>query len=162
MDTIDIINFTDSQFAAMTRGQLQEITTAQQKKNRLQKKLRDALRKEKYRLVKNGLFHSDLYALTEERLTAEYENEVELIKQRLLFYLRYSMKPESSTAVSNAPYKVDYALSDAERLSIVKGYYETAYTDGVERFEAFKNDKIARSYLGELYAPLYDYFYMLQ
>ena len=158
MDTIDIISFTESQFATLTKGQLQVVTTAQRRKNRLLSTLQNTLRKEKHRLVKNGLFHSEIYNLLEERLTAEYENEVELIKQYLLFYLHYSMKPDAGD--SDAPYTVDYSLSVEERLRIVKNYYESNFSSAKERYDAFLADKVAPSYLGELYAPLYDYFYL--
>jgi hypothetical protein len=59
----------------------------------------------------------------------------------------------------SAPYKVDYSLSEGERLLIVKAYYEDTYADEYERFAAFKKDEFAKVYLGELYAPLHDYFY---
>jgi hypothetical protein len=157
MDTIDIITFTESQFAALTRGQLQTVKTAQQKKDRLYKELREKLRREKHKLVKNGVFLSGIYEVLKERLTAECEREVELVRQCLLFYLRYSMKPSAST-VTSVEYTVDYALSDEARLNIVRDYYDTQYQDPVERFEAFKLDGVAPQYLGELYAPLYTYY----
>ena len=158
MDTIDIITFTESQFAALTHGQLQTVKTAQQKKDRLYRDLREKLRREKHKLVKNGVFSSGIYSLLEERLTAECEREVELVRQCLLFYLRYSMKPNTST-VTGAPYEVDYALSDEARLNIVRNYYNAQYKNAKERFEAFQQDTIAPQYLGELYAPLYTYYY---
>ncbi|MBQ4053820.1 MAG: hypothetical protein IJD33_05730, partial [Clostridia bacterium] len=79
MDKIDIINFTEAQYAALTRGQLQEVKTSQQKKNRLYRILQEDLRKEKHKLVKNGLYNSEIYMLIEARLTAIYEEEVALI-----------------------------------------------------------------------------------
>ena len=157
MEIIDIIEFTESQFAALSRGQLQTVKTAQQKKDRLYKDLREKLRREKHRLVKNGMFSSGIYDLLEERLTAEYEHEVEVVRQCLLFYLRYSMKP-SASAMSGAPYAVDYTLSDDARLNIVRDYYNTQYPQPMERYSAFKLDRIAPQYLGELYAPLYTYY----
>ena len=63
MEIIDIIEFTESQFAALSRGQLQTVKTAQQKKDRLYKDLREKLRREKQRLVKNGMFSSGIYDL---------------------------------------------------------------------------------------------------
>ena len=157
MDNIDIITFTEKQFSLLTKGQLQTVTTAQQRKNRLQKKLQETLRKEKHRLVKNGTYCSDIYQFLESRLTNAYEQEVELIKQCLLFYLHYSMKPADPGTVT-APYEVNYALPVEERLMIVKNYYEAQYTDEYELFQEFLKDTVAPQYLGELYAPLYDYF----
>ena len=158
MDKIDIINFTEAQYAALTRGQLQEVKTSQQKKNRLYRILQEDLRKEKHKLVKNGLYNSEIYMLIEARLTAIYEEEVALIKENLLFYLRYSMKPSSTESVA---YEVDYTLSDTERMEVVKNYYMTCYTDAQARFDAFVADTVAPQYLGELYAPLHNYFWGL-
>ena len=137
-----------------TMGLLAGLTTA-----RLHEKRQEKLRKEKHRLVKNGIFQSKIYELVSARLTAEYNQEVDLIKECLLFYLRYSMKPNNSI-VSSVPYVVDYSLSDEERLAIVKAYYEGQFPNAVERFEAFKQDAVAPQYLGELYAPLYTYYYV--
>jgi hypothetical protein len=158
MDKIDIINFTEAQYAALTRGQLQEVKTSQQKKNRLHRILQENLRKEKHKLVKNGLYHSEIYMLIEARLFAIYEEEVALIKDNLLFYLRYSMKPSSTEDVL---YEVDYTLSDTERMEVVKNYYMTRYSNAKERFAAFEEDTVAPQYLGELYAPLHNYFWGL-
>ena len=69
MEGIDIIDFTDKQFSLLTKGQLQTIKTTQQKKNRLYKDLQDTLRKEKHRLVKNGVYRSEIYNLLVERLS---------------------------------------------------------------------------------------------
>ena len=157
--TIDIITFTDTQFAMLSAEQLLEVKEAQQKKNELtaecEKKLQDA----KHRLVKNGLYHSQRYTLLKAKIEAEYQAEIDLLRDGLLFYLRYSMRPEATvTPEVEAPYTVDYSLSDEERLAIVKTYYETTYATQEEQFAAFKQDTIAPQYLGELYAPLYDYF----
>ena len=158
MDCIDIIEFTEKQFSLLSKGQLQTVKTAQQKKNRLYKALQETLRKEKHRLVKNGVFRSELYNLLEERLTTEYEEEVELMRECLLFYLNYSMKPNKTDSLA-AGYEVNYALSMEERLAKVKGFYEKEYNDANALYDAFVLDTVAPQYLGELYASLYDYFY---
>ena len=59
---------------------------------------------------------------------------------------------------AGAPYSVDYSLPVEDRFAIVKTYYETNYSDGNERFVAFQQDTVAVQYLGELDAPVYDYF----
>ena len=61
----------------------------------------------------------------------------------------------------DAPYTINYAMTIEERLAVVRAYYESTYTDATERFEAFKADKVAPNYLGEEYAPLYDYYLAL-
>ena len=47
--TIDIISYTDEQFAAMTEEQILEVESVQLKKNRLTKKLGEEKRTEKFR-----------------------------------------------------------------------------------------------------------------
>ena len=153
---IDIITYTPAQFAALTEEQLLEVKSAQLKKNRLAANLEEDLLKEKHRLVKNGVFLSEIWPLAQEKLQTAYEQEVAAVRDALLFYLQYSAKPDDTTTES-APYTVDYSLDYLERFSIVKTYYETAYEDGKERFDTFKADKVAAQYLGEMYAPLYDY-----
>ncbi|MBO7297455.1 MAG: hypothetical protein J6U60_00220 [Clostridia bacterium] len=155
---IDIISFTAEQFALLSDAQLLEVKTAQLEKNRLSRDLEEKKQAEKNRLVENGTFLSELWNLYCAKLQEEYEVEVQAIRDSLLFYLQFSMRADADQELS---YTVDYALPMEERLAIVKGYYETTYTDAKQRFEAFAQDKVAVAYLGELYAPLYDYFLAL-
>lgn len=154
--TIDIITYTDEQYAAMTQEQIKEVRDAQAEKDELKLKLEETLQKERDALVKKGIFNSNLYQLIKNKLQKEFEANVEFIRESLVFFLRYSAHPDGSGL--DAPYEVNYAQSYEARFNVVKTYYETTYTDGAERFEAFKLDKFALNYLGELYAPLYDYF----
>ena len=87
---IDIISYSDEQFAAMTDEQLLEVQSAQMKKNRLMAALEEDLRKEKYRLIDNGTYLSSMWPLIQEKLQKAYEQEVDLIRDALLFYLRFS------------------------------------------------------------------------
>ena len=156
---IDIISFTDSQYAALTQEQLLEVRAAQQKKNRLEAKRDEELAKGRARLIKNGIFNSDLASWLEAKLWDDCEREVSLVREGLLFYLKYVMKPLEG--VVDAPYNVDYALSYDERLAIVREYYESTYTDWKELYQAFLADMVVQHYLGEAYAPLHD-FYMIK
>ncbi len=155
---IDIISYTSEQYAKLSDAQLLEVQSAQMKKNRLFRKLNQAKQDEKNRLVENNTFLSELWNLYCARLQEEYEQEVEAIRDGLLFYLQYSVRSEEA---SSSPYTVNYALTMEERLAIVKSYYELNYKDPAERLEAFKADKIAVGYLGEYYAPLHDHFWTL-
>jgi len=105
--------------------------------------------------VKNGVFASGLWDAYCAKLQAQYEREVAFIREALLFYLRFSVKP-----TEEAPYEVNYALTETERAAIVKAYYLEEYANAAERFSAFKQDAVAVQYLGEMYAPLWDYFYL--
>ena len=154
---IDIISYTDAQFAALTEEQLLQVKNAQLKKNRLAAALEKDLQREKQRLMDNGILFSSIWRCVQEKLQETYEQEEANIREGLLFYLRFAAKPEGS-ALEEVPYTVDYSLSNTERFEIVRDYYMDAYTDPSARFEKFKTDSVAMQYLGELYAPLYDYF----
>jgi hypothetical protein len=154
---IDIITYTDEQFAVMSPEQIMEIKEAQFKKNKLTLELEEKLQKEKERLSENGILRAELWGIIQNKLRERYRNEVEKLKEGLLFYLRFSSIPDGDSE-DTAPYVVNYALSETERFNIVKTYYERTYTNGAARFNAFEQDKIAPKYLGELYAALYDYF----
>lgn len=151
---IDIISYTEEQYAVLNAEQIQEIQEAQVKKLRLERKLAEDLRAERERLIGRGIFHSDMFEPIERKLTAECEQEISWIREALLFYLHYASKLNG-----DSPYRLDYSLSEGERFVIVREYYESTYTDGAERFEAFKADQNAKTYLGELYKAMYDYFY---
>ncbi|MBR2341819.1 MAG: hypothetical protein IKA72_05375 [Clostridia bacterium] len=153
---IDIISYTQEQFAALTETQLQEIRLVQAEKDELTAKLEKAKEKEYFRFLKSGTSRSMLYEQACERLDADYQTEVERLRNSLIFYLQYTCRG-NDTSVDDAPYIVNYALSYEQRYVIVRDYYMTAYTDGAERFEAFRLDTIARNYLGEYYATLSDY-----
>lgn len=152
---IDIISYTDEQYAAMTQEQIKEVRDAQTEKDELKLKMLEDLQKERDKLVKKGIFNSNLYQLMKDKLENEFEDRVAFIRDCLIFFLRYSSHPNDSGL--DAPYEVNYAQSYTARLTVVREYYMTEYTDAEERFEMFKLDKFAMRYLGELYAGLYDY-----
>lgn len=156
--TIDIITFTETQFAALSEEQLLAVKEAQVKKNKLLWEFEKDLQQAKHRMVKNGVLSTVRYEMMEDKLRAMYEMQVDLLRESLLFYLRYAMRAEEKFPEGEELYVVDYALDDAERLQIVRTYYTSNYTDAKERFEAFKEDTVAPHYLGEYYKALYDYF----
>ena len=156
--TIDIISYTDEQYAELNDEQLLEVRSAQLKKNKLIESMEKNLQKEKERLVKNGIFTSNIWGMLQEKFAAKLETEITMLREALLFYLRFSSRPKTEEE-ENAPYVVDYSLSYEDRLAIVKTYYEATYTNALERYSEFKADSVAKPYLGELYSPLHDYFY---
>ncbi len=158
--TIDIIDYTNEQFAALSAEKLEKVREAQVKKNKLLLALEERLSKLKSRLIDRGVYPSTLYSKRAAELTAQTQTEIEWLREALLFYLRYATNSGMSgdtTAPDDLPYTVDYALSEEERMVIVRTYYMNTYTDGAERFAAFQADTFAKTYLGELYAPLYYY-----
>lgn len=153
---IDIITYTAEQFAGLDPEQVRAVESAQTKKNRMTAALAADKREAKFKLVKAGTFRSAIYAKIVQELNAAYTRELEDLKEGLLFYLQYGSKVNEESA----PYEVDYSLSGDARALIVKNYYNDTYTDAIERFEAFKNDEVAKVYLSEYYSILFDYFYL--
>ncbi len=153
---IDIINYTDAQLSKLTDEQILEVKSAQIKKNKLEADLQSKLKAEKQRLVEQRTFLSGIWELYCQEMTAKKDAEVALLKDGLTFYLRYTAKPGGT-----ANYLVDYSLTYEERRRIVTEYYMNTYENPTERFEIFEGDTIAPLYLGEWYAPLYDYFLAL-
>ena len=151
--TIDVINYTDEQFAKLNSEQLLEVRKVQTAKNRLLRRLEEEKLAEKYRLVKAGVFRSGIWENLCARLQDAYDAEVEMLREGLLFYLQYSGQHQSGVG-----YTVDYSLPVVDRALLVKEYYIRTYDDVNERFEAFKNDPIAPSYLCEAYSSLYQWF----
>lgn len=150
---IDIISYTPAQFSALTSEQLLQVKEAQVKKNDLLRNLEERLQREKERLIENGIFSSGIWFRLEKKFREECDEAVAWVRDTLLFYLQYSGAEE----MVNAPYTVDFTLSDAERLEIVKAYYYETYTDPLERLNAYEKDEVAMKYLGEVYSMLYDY-----
>lgn len=152
---IDIVTYTDEQYAAMTAEQLKEVRDAQTEKDELKIELEDTLKAERAALVKKGIFNSNLYQMIKTKLEKEYEARVDFIRECLLFFLQYSKDPNG--AGIEAPYEVNYAQSYDARVQVVRQYYETAYPDPNERFRAFSLDGFALTYLGNRYKALHEY-----
>lgn len=111
--TIDIISYTDEQFALLTEEQILEIEEAQLRKNRLVEQLEEDKRREKYRLLEAGVFRSPVWEEVCGALEASCQQEVDNIRDGLLFYLRFASRPESGEP---PPYDVDYSLTFEERV----------------------------------------------
>jgi hypothetical protein len=150
---IDIINYTDEQYAVLSEEQLLEVKSAQTKKNTLLKKLEEDKQAFRCKLIENGTFLSSTYQLQCEKLTADCEEQITAIRDALLFYLRFSVR---SSGVS--PYPIDYSLPLDQRFYDVRDYYMETYSDPSERHTALKKDEIAKMYLGEYYIVLVDFF----
>ena len=154
---IDIIDYTEQQYAALTESQVLRIQDAQLEKNNLIRKREIEKKEEKSRLLEQGIFLSPIWELYCAELDASYEERINNVRDGLLFYLRYTQKA-SSEEIATAPYNVNYALSNEERVAVVRAYYESTYPDAQERFEAFKEDTVAPKYIAYYYGALYDTF----
>lgn len=92
---IDVITLTDAQFALLTEEQIDKVRAAQTKKNALTAQLAADMKKQKYALVRAGIFRSCVYEKACEELTAAYDKKVATLREGLLFYLQFCAKPES-------------------------------------------------------------------
>ena len=150
---IDIINYTDEQYAVLSEEQLLEVKSAQMKKNNLLKKLEEDKQAFRCKLIENGTFLSSTYQLQCEKLTADCEAQVASVRDSLLFYLRFAVR---SSGLS--PYPIDYSLPLDQRFFNVRDYYLAAYPNAEDRYFALKSDETAKIYLGEYYVVLLDFF----
>ena len=157
MMKIDVIAYNDEQLAVLGAGQLQQVITAQKKKEALGVEMQKKLSEKRAELIDKGMFHSDLWEDYKVNIVADYKKELEQLREGLLLYLHYTVKPKESEIIL-CPYRLDYSLSLVERYTQVKGYYDTEYTEALARYEAFKNDKYAVGYLGEMYYTLYEVY----
>ncbi len=154
---IDIIDYTEAQFAELTVEKLTKIREAQRKKNRLVAACDEEIEAERRRLIDRGIFHSKIWGKRKEVLRAACDKEVEFLREGLLLYLNEAKEDDKQTPV-DTPYPVDYALSEEERAIAVRAYYEGAYSDAKARFAAFEADAFAPAYLGSHYGAVYYYF----
>ena len=152
---IDIIDYKDAQYIQLGEVRLQRVREAQLEKNKLLSQLAKDKRNAKYKLLKNGVFRSGIYASVCEDLERRCEEEIKMIRDSLLFYLRYAIRDD--LAGMDAPYPLDYSLAEVERAEVVMNYYETTYANATERYYAFMKDEIASAYLGEFYYTVHDY-----
>ncbi len=162
---IDIIDYTPEQYAVLSTRELEEIRSAQRKKNALLKGLEKNLLVEKQKLMDGGAFLSNIWEKRENQLRAACQAEIEIVRESLLFFLHYSGNEYDYDAGGTRPsvaYPVDYSLSQTERMASVRDYYLGAYADPAARFNAYAEDAFAKSYLGEGYAALWHYFQELQ
>ncbi len=153
---IDVITFTDEQFAALSEEQILEVKSVQLKVNKLRQEADRLAVKMKFKLLKNGVGRSSALEEYEIRERARIDQEIDTLREGLLFYLRFTVK--HGTTEEQAPYTVDYSLTYQDRYLLVKAYYDGKYTNAKERYEALRADQVAKAYLGEMYLTLHDLY----
>ena len=70
--TIDIISYTDEQYAQLSEEQILEVQSAQLKKERLKARLEEDIVAQKNELLSQGVFRSDIFALCKNKLQKKY------------------------------------------------------------------------------------------
>lgn len=159
--TFDIIEITEEEVSGLEVVRLKLLRTAQQKKNELSHKLERELAEQKRLLYSNGMENSTLYEQISAEMTAEYEYQVEILREQLLFNMSLGEPTNGgetggSGGDTNTGYVVDYELSYMERYIEVRDYY-LSIEDPNERIALLREDEVARKYLGTYYNTLFNY-----
>ena len=158
--TFDIIDMTVEEAENLETVRLKLLRTAQQKKNDLTHKLEASLAEQKRLLYTNGMDNSSLYTQLESELKAEYDYQVEILREQLLFNMSLGEPTNGDetggSGSDNSAYLVDYELSYVERYVHVRDYYFTI-EDPNERIALLAADDVARKYLGSYYNTLFNY-----
>ncbi len=158
--TIDILDLSESEVEALSVVQQKLVRTAQKSKNELEHQLE--LDKQSYFdiLVGAHMLNSSLYEDKCAELDGEYEREVEILREQLIFNLALN-EPTTDDELGDdggdesAGYVVDYSLTYLERYIIVRDYY-LAIEDADERMALYTADTTAMAYLGKYYTTLYN------
>ncbi|MCD8040518.1 MAG: hypothetical protein LUF82_03275 [Clostridia bacterium] len=158
--TFDILDLSEEEVEALTTVQQKLLRTAQKSKNELEHQLE--LDKQTFFdiVVNDNMLNSSLYDDKCAALDEEYEREVEILREQLIFNLALN-EPTTDEELGDdggdegAGYIVDYSLSYLERYIIVRDYY-LAIEDDDERMALYSADTVAMAYLGSYYNTLYN------
>lgn len=158
--TFDIVDITEAEIKSMETVRLKLLRTAQQKKDELYHKLQNEIAEQRRLIYSNGMRDSSLLADVTASLTAEYEYQVEIIREQLLFNMSLG-EPTTDGETGgngndNTAYLVDYELSYMERYIGVRDYYLSIENPN-ERIALLREDQVARKYLGSYYNTLFNY-----
>lgn len=158
--TFDIINISQSEADRLETVQLKLLRTAQQKKDELYHKLQIQLKEYRTITLTNGTNFSSLYQAFADDATAEYDRQVEILREQLIFNMSLkepTIDGETGDSGSDSSgYLVDYELTYIERYIQVRDYY-LSISNPNERIALYRADNVAMRYLGSYYNHLYDY-----
>lgn len=155
---IDIVDLTDPEYSDLNAVQVAMVREAQQKKNKILARAEEEKTEYLSLLVAGDMARNSFYALTKARVEADAQAEIAAVKEDLDFQLAYEAL--GSEGDDNGPYRYpenpNYNLVPSQRFLVVRNYYMRLTDDPEARLAAFAADSLARSYLGEFYATLYD------
>ncbi len=155
---IDIVDLTDPEYSDLNAVQVAMVREAQQKKNKILARAEEEKKEYLSLLVAGDMARNSFYALTKARVDADAQAEIAAVKEDLDFQLAYEAL--GSEGDDNGPYRYpenpNYNLVPSQRFLVVRNYYMRLTDDPEARLAAFAADSLARSYLGEFYATLYD------
>jgi len=156
----DILDLTEEEILAFSTIQHKLLRTAQQKKNELYHQLLQDCRTYKEILIANRMQNSTLYDQKVKELEEEYEYQVEIIREQLIFNMALNEPTHGGetgdSGSSNTGYIVDYELSYLQRYIQVRDYY-MSIEDPIERLALYRADSVAMAYLDSYYNTLDTY-----
>ncbi len=156
----DIIDITEEETEMLSTIQLKLLRTAQQNKNALYHRMEQELTAYYCMCNTNNVYMSSLYQDKKAELEAEYEYQVGILREQLIFNMSLNEPTDGDevgdSGMDDSAYIVDYTLSYLERYIIVRDYY-LSIEDPAERLALFAADETAQDYLGSYYTGLYDY-----
>lgn len=157
--TFDIIELNEGELEEFSAIQVQLLRTAQKKKNELRHKLESDLELFKKLILGNGTANSTLYEQKKGELEAEFEYQVAILKEQLIYSLDINEPyPDGEEDQEMVGYIVDYTLSYTDRYAIVREYY-LAIDSPALRMQLYTDDDVAKRYLGSYYSVLYNVLY---
>lgn len=158
--TFDILDYTDEELKKLTTIQMQLLRTAQKKKNELTRNMQKELEQYRLHIIGNNLYCSNLYADRERELKSELDYQVEILREQLIYSMDLNEPyPDADSDQEKVGYIVDYSLSYSERYTIVRDYY-LSIENPAERMNLYANDEVAKRYLANYYATLYNVLMM--
>lgn len=155
---IDIIDPTDEEFQNLSNLQNAMIRAAQAKKNDILAKAEEDKEKIALKMLGNNVLRSSAFWAACEKIDAEAEADVDVVREDLLHQLAYDsyFSDGDEHGVYRYPENPNYNLNPSERFLVVRDYYMNVTQDPQARLDAYAMDSLARSYLGEFYQTLYE------
>ena len=156
--TIDIVDLTDEKYADLNAVQMAMVRAAQVKKNEIVAEADEEKASIQRRLVANNFARSYVQVMANARINTAQYKAIEALKEDLDYQLAYESL--GSEGNEQGPYRYpenpNYNLTPSQRFLVVREYYMSVTDNPDARLQAYTVDSLARTYLGEYYATLYD------
>ena len=158
----DIVDMTEEEILALSTVQMRLLRSAQREKDELALELERDKQTFRKILITDGMLNSSLYENKCAELDAEYNRQVGIIADDLVYNMSLNMPGTDDDSPSGGDedvgYIVDYSLSYLDRYQIVRNYY-MSIADPAERIALYTSDTTAQQYLGQYYTTLYNVLY---
>lgn len=161
---IDIIDLTQIEFKDLSKDQFSLVVEAQIKKNGILRELAAEKRKLYFRCLERNTVRSNVRIYEGERLDAAAEKEIGELRDKLvqdIYCIAEGAESEGSTENFSYPDNPNYGLPMSQRYLVVRTYYLNKESDAAARLQMYAMDTVAKTYLGDYYETLYEYFAQL-